>query len=298
MALGAPAHGEDAGVQFPKGLRIGLVPPPGLTASDAFSGFGDPEQKVAIAIAELPAQAYYSIENELFRKGGNQGVTVERRELFAFATGVGFLVAGRQEAEGVTYHKWLLVAGQADFTALVQVQVPEQASAAYPDSVIRAALSTLTFRPTPLEEQLAMLPFRLEELAGFHIQRAMPEGVVVLTDGDDKSADQPHVMVMVGRGGPEQASDHAVFAQRLLATLPGLVDLRLTDSEAVRIGGRPGFEVRAQARDPATGAQLRLIQWLRFGSGGFLRVLGVATDQKWAQAYPRFRAVRDGVEIR
>ncbi len=297
-ACAAPARAEDAPAQFPKGLRIGLVPPPGLTPSQKFPGFADADQKAAIAVAELPPQAYYAMETELFRKDGNQGITLERRELFVFASGVGFLATGHQTFDGVSYRKWVLVAPGPGFTVMVQAQVPDSAESSYPEATIRAALATVTLRPAPIDEQLSMLPFRLGNLAGFRVERVLPEGVVVLTDGapDDQTPDRAHMMVMVSPGGPEQASDQELFAQRLMLTIPGLADLRLTGSEPMRIDGRPGFEIRAQARDPSTGAKLTLIQWLRFGGGGFMRVVAVATEEGWPQAYPRFRAVRDGVE--
>lgn len=129
--------------------------------------------------------------------------------------------------------------------------------------------------------------------------RVLPEGAVVLTDGprDDQAVEQPHLIASVSAGGPDQSGDRATFAQRLLTATPGFIDMRLTGSEPMRIGGRPGHEVRAEARDPASGAAVQMIQWVRFGGGGFLRIVGFATKQRWAEAYPRFRAVRDGIEL-
>jgi len=41
-----------------------------------------------------------------------------------------------------------------------------------------------------------------------------------------------------------------------------------------------------------------VVQWLRFGSGGYLRVIGVSPSEKWDQFFDRFRAVRDGIDMR
>jgi hypothetical protein len=41
-----------------------------------------------------------------------------------------------------------------------------------------------------------------------------------------------------------------------------------------------------------------MVQWLRFGSNGYLRVIGVSRTDKWDQSFSRFRAVRDGIEAR
>ena len=66
----------------------------------------------------------------------------------------------------------------------------------------------------------------------------------------------------------------------------------------MRIGGQQGHEIMATAKDPATGADVSLVQWLRFGSGAYLHLVGVATTPAWTQAYGRFRAVRDGLEAK
>jgi hypothetical protein len=293
----APAFADEP--QFPKGFRVGLVPPAGLALSGNFAGFEDPERKVAIALREFPAQAYYGFEAMIFREGANPQIVVDHRELLPLASGIGVLVSGHVQIEGSRYRKWLLVTSGPDVTAVVHAQAPDDTKEAYPDAAMRESLASVALRPPPLDEQLSLLPFRLDELAGFRIMRVLPEGAIVLTDGprDDQAVEQLHLIASVSAGGPDQSGDRATFAQRLLTATPGFVDMRLTGSEPMRIGGRPGHEVRAEARDPASGTAVQMIQWVRFGGGGFLRIVGFASKQRWAEAYPRFRAVRDGIGL-
>ena len=142
-----------------------------------------------------------------------------------------------------------------------------------------------------------MLPFRLGELAGFRVFRALPEGVAMLTDGPnaDDFLGQPHLIVSAGRGGPQQVAERENFARRMFAVPQGLTG-RITGAEAMRIGGLPGFEIQAEATDPKSGTAFTVVQWLRFGSSGYLRVVGIAKKDDWRQVYPRFRAIRDGVD--
>jgi hypothetical protein len=293
----APALAEEP--KFPKGFRVGLVPPAGLLPSNSFAGFEDPDRKVAIGVVELPPQAYYGIEAMMFKESGNLQIVVEHRELLPLTNGIGFLASGYSQIEGIRYRKWLLVTSGPGFTAVVRAQAPDSAQDVYPDAAMRASLASVTLRPPPVEEQLSLLPFRLEELAGFRILRVSPDGAVVLTDGpkDEQAVEQPHLVASISSGGPEQTAERATFAQRLLAATPGFADVRLTGAESMRIGGRPGYEVKAEARDPASGTAVQMIQWLRFGGGGFLRIVGIATKERWPEAYPRFRAVRDGIAM-
>ena len=43
---------------------------------------------------------------------------------------------------------------------------------------------------------------------------------------------------------------------------------------------------------------LTVVQWLRFGGGAYLQMVGIARAEAWKDAYPRFRSVRDGIDTR
>ena len=66
----------------------------------------------------------------------------------------------------------------------------------------------------------------------------------------------------------------------------------------MRIGGQPGYEVRARAKDAQSGSEMEIVQWLRFGTGAYLRIVGFAPKDRWGEIFTRFRAVRDGLEPR
>lgn len=286
---------------FPPGSRVGLELPAGLKPSTQFPGFEDSERKATITILDLPGRAYEEIERSVFAQN-QSGLIDVKRESFPFANGIGILVSGRVTENGVLARRWFLLATGfggtvSDLTTLINVTVPETAATVYPDAVIRTALASVTFRPIPIQEQLGMMPFKLNELAGFRVMRVLSEGAVILTDGPSDNFDtQPYVIVSAGRGGPAAPGDRGLFARDLLATAP-LRDLTIQLSEPMRIGGQPGYEIRAQASTLA-GGPILLVQWVRFGSGGFLRVVAVAPKDDWNTLFTRFRAVRDGIDTR
>ena len=85
---------------------------------------------------------------------------------------------------------------------------------------------------------------------------------------------------------------------RVLAGLPGFRDFRVTFSEPIKIHGQSGYEIRADAKYAKTNADVTIVQWLRFGPGGYLRIIGIVPKANWAEVFPRLRAVRDGIEPR
>ncbi len=299
LAQAAPAQAAD--VVFPAGSRIGLAPPPGVTASRSFLGFEDSERNVAIIILSLPAEAFAQIEKSTAADAlKRQGVTIEKREPLALPIGKAFLVIGRQEVERMKLRKWIAVAAAPDLTALVTVQVPDDARRAYPDAAIRAALASLAVRATvPVEEQLGLLPFRVGEFANFRVGGVLAGRAVILTDAaSDASGPRvdPHIVVAVAPGGPTQAAD--TFARELFLTIPNLREVCIDTSESLRIGGQQGHQILATGKDPAGTTDITIVQWLRFGGGAYLHLIGVAPSAAWTPAYARFRAVRDSIEAR
>ena len=206
------------------------------------------------------------------------------------------------QKDGVTLHRWSFLAqalGDAvrDLTALINVEVPESALSVYSDAVVRKALASVTFRPAPIKEQLGMLPFQFGELAGFEVVQVMPTGTAVLADKTgEKAVTHPVMVVSVGRGGPADSSDRGRFARDLVAGAP-VRELSIKSAEPMRINNAAGHEIRAEGKDPA-GQSLSVVQWVRFGSGGYLRIVGVGPSSQWDQMFGRFRAVRDGIDMR
>ncbi|HEY5378285.1 MAG TPA: hypothetical protein VIJ78_01965 [Pseudolabrys sp.] len=286
---------------FPPGLRIGLEPPGDMTVSKRFAGFEDFDRKAAITIIDLPARAYQDIERSAFAQN-QKSLSNVKRESFPFASGIGILVTGASVENGVTVHKWFLMAttiGEKvrDLAMLVNVQIPETARKVYSDAVIRKALASVSFRPAPIQERLGMLPFELNELSGFRVMQVLPTGGVILVEGpDDDITRHPYMIISADAGAPSNTDDRGRFARNLLASAP-LINLRIQLAEPMRITGSPGFEIRAQAEGPHN-ISIAMVQWTRFTGNGYLRIIGVAAKDKWDEMFTRFRAVRDGIAFR
>src|SRR5262245_9613974 len=291
LALGSlPAIAADAA--YPPGSRIGLAPPAGMVTSKSFFGYEDPDNNAAIILLALPAQAYPDLDKSVTADAlKRQGVTLETREDVPLSIGKAFLVTGHQEVENNLVHKWILVAGSSALTALVTVQIPDAAKTLYPDAAIRAALTTLAIRDTvPVEEQLGLLPFKVGDLAGFRVAGVVPGRALMLSDAapDAPGANvDAHMFVAIAPGSPSQTTERDHFARDVFGTVPNLKDIRITTSEALPIAGQQGHQIVANAKDASGGIPLTVVQWLRFGSGAYMQMIGIARAESWKDAYPR-----------
>jgi hypothetical protein len=151
----------------------------------------------------------------------------------------------------------------------------------------------------PVDEQLGLLPFTVSDIANFKTVRTIaPRAALLLTDGkaDDEQGSTPYMMVGILQGSNVENDDRGRYAQQVATTIPGLREARFTANEPIRIDGTPGYETRIEAVGGKSDTPISVIQWLRFGSGGAtLRIVGVSPKDQWAAAFPRFRAVRDGI---
>ena len=85
---------------------------------------------------------------------------------------------------------------------------------------------------------------------------------------------------------------------RTHCTIPGVRDGRITMSEPVRIDGQPGYETRIDATSGKDNTPVTIVQWVRFGAQTSMRIIGSSPRDDWTKAFPRFRAVRDGIHPR
>jgi hypothetical protein len=308
---GAPA--APASPSFPTGSRIGLVPPPGMMPSKAFPGFVDPDQHAVILVATLPAAAYADIQKTMTPQAlKKQGLRLEKQQAFDLSFGKGVLVVGTQSApsDKTLYRKWLLAAPAGNITALVTVQVPAD-NKAYQDAVIRPALATLAVRgDVPANELLSLLPFTVGNLAGFRIANVIPGRAMLLVDAPT----YPHMVATQGLlpefeidgrliiaavpGGPSAGQARTDFARFAFGTIGGIKDVQLTMSEPVRLDDQEGFETVAHAKDATTGADLMVVQWLRFGVSEFLQVVGISRAPIWERELSRLRTLRDSIVLK
>jgi hypothetical protein len=297
------AETSAAEATFPTGSRLGLVPPAAMVESHAFKGFQDPSTNATILLTTLPAAAYEQFDKSMVPDAmKKQGITVERRAPIELAGGKGFVLSGRETADKQHFRKWMLIASVGDVTALVHFQVPEQ-DTTYSEQAVRAIFATLALRErVPDAEQLSLIPFKLGELAGFRIEEVVPGRGIVLVDlpsdqgaSDSSATAKARLFIAAMPGGPNEPGERDNFARVVFSQISGVRDVQLQDGGPLRIGSQPGYQILAKAKDAGTGTDVMVVQWLRFGSGGFLRMIGVARADAWSEMFGRLRSVRDSV---
>jgi hypothetical protein len=295
----SPASAADP--VFPPGIRVGLTPLVGLVPAKTFIGFETEDQSVKVLVAELPAEAYGEVMNAFkVNPAGTNGIKPESIET---AAGVAYYTAETAKNGASTVRRYSMILPGGTFSGYIAVQIPENATKIYSDDAVRQMFASATIRKlVPVEEQLGLMPFNISELSDFkNVRTLAPGAAIILADGDESTGFEAAPFMVIGLIGsaPAQPEDRDRFAQQAATSIPGVRDARITMSEPIRIGGIPGYETRIDATSGKDNTAVTVVQWLRFGgSTNALRIIGSAPRAEWTKAFPRFRAVRDGIAQR
>jgi hypothetical protein len=284
---------------FPQGLRIGVTPLVGLVPAKTFSGFETADESVKLVMAELPANVYVEVMNA--QKASPPIANVPRPEGIETAAGTAYYTIETAKTGATTVRRYLMILSGGTFSGYLAMQVPENASKIYSDDAVRKMFATATLRKdVPNSEFLDMMPFKASELADFKTIRALTPGpALLLADGDEAAGfEAAPFMVISLMGPPATPDDRGRFAEEAARSIPGMHSGRITMSEPVRLDGLPGYETRLDATSGRDNAPVTLVQWLRFGGGTTLRIVGSAPRDEWQKAFPRFRIVRDGIQAK
>jgi hypothetical protein len=293
-----PAFAADT--VFPPGIRIGMTPLVGLSPAKSFVGFETEDHDVKVLVAELPAEAYGEVMNAFkTNPAGAGGIKPESIETSA---GVAYYTAETATDGTNTVRRYSMILSGGTFSGYVAVQVPENATKIYSDEAIRQMFASAAIRKeVPVEEQLGLMPFKVTDTGEFKNVRTLAVGAaLILADGDEATGFEPAPFMVIGMIGsaPAQAEDRGRFAQQTATAIPGVRDARITMSEPIRIDGTPGYETRIDATSGKDNTAVTVVQWLKFGGPTALRIIGSAPRDQWPKAFPRFRAVRDGIQPR
>ena len=289
---------------FPPGARVGMTPLVGLSKARTFIGFETEDQGVKVLIADLPVDAYGEVANAF--KANPAGTGGIKPESIETAAGLAYYTVenGKENArDGAgNVRRYSMILPGPTFSGYVAVQVPENAARIYTDDAVRQMFASAVIRAeVPIEEQLGLMPFKMSELSSFkNIRTLAPGAALILSDGDEKTGFEVAPFMIIGLIGstPATPDDRGRFAQQIAATIPGVREGKITMSEPVRIDGQPGYETRIDATSGKDNTPVTIVQWLRFGAQTSMRIIGSSPRDDWTKAFPRFRAVRDGIHPR
>lgn len=297
-----PARADD--VVFPPSSRFGFTPPSDMTISKRFTGFDRIGGGAMLSVVELPAGAYPELKQSFTDENlKTQGLTVQSREPVTLDGGAeGVLFTGeRTPADGQTpaARKWLLIVGAKEVTGIIIAQAAVDAET---DETMRSMLTGVRIRgPLSLDEQVAALPFRIGDSAGFRPVRVLAGNSVLLTLGPRdqvSNLEQPILVIAQAVQQPTPQEQRDGFARASLYANQTMKEFFIERSQSYRQNGIDWHEIVARATDIPSGQPVVVSQTIRFNPDGYIRAVGVARADQREQVLPLFRQVVDSLQVR
>lgn len=301
----ALAQSSDGGLQTIPGTTVSLVPIEGWTVANGFSGLANEQSQASLVVVELPGEAAAQIA-PLFTdietaKAAFAGQGVEVSGLSKLATDAGSeipVVTGSQDANGVTYDKWIaLLAGTN--TVMLTVQSPREAG--LDNATVEAMLKSVVLADkVSLDEKIAALPFSIEAAEPFRVLDTIAGSGVLMTGGPedvDPEGRQPLLVAVMQISQPLAADQQEEVAKALLVQTKSLEQAEVDGTQNVPFAGGEGILLSGTAREGDI--VRRFVQYLRIGEEGrFIRLIATAEETQFETVRPAVEKIAASIDFR
>src|SRR5882724_13056367 len=187
FGLAATCSAFAADPVFPPGARVGMTPLVGLVKARSFVGFETEDQGVKVLVTDLPVEAYGEVASAF--KANPQGSGGVKPESIETPAGLAYYTAENAKDGTTNVRRYSMILPGPTFSGYVAVQVPENASKIYTDEAVRQMFASAAIRnEVPVDEQLGLMPFKVDELSAFkNVRMLAPGAALILADGDEKT---------------------------------------------------------------------------------------------------------------
>lgn len=270
------------------GTRVELEPPEGFTPSRRFPGFEHLAQGASIMVNEVPA-GYAELRAGFTREGlASRGMRLIEMKDVAVAGAPALLFHVTQQAAGIDFRKWMLLAPRGNESVLVVGTFPRTAPAPFGEAVRLAVLSTLT--TTGQTDPIADLPFHVDAGSRLKVAQRMGNTLVLTPSGSmaRTSAQEPLYVIgpSVGRA-PLDNLQH--FAEQRAQQTVEISGLRAMRGRNLKVDGLEAYEILADANDLRSGLPLRFYQVVAPDPGGYFIFQGLVGSDIAAEYLPEFQ---------
>jgi hypothetical protein len=298
MAIASAAPPAVARVQQAPSSRVTLDLPAGFVPSSKFAGFVDEVSGASFLIVEMPDAAYAQLVSGLTPEAlATKGLTGARPGRLERADDHLYITAVQKTPSGL-YAKYMAAFRQGGISALVTANVPKAALevGSLTEQDIERALASASVAPVPAP---AREVFRLGYLGPFK-----PSGTVLGTTrayaidepGDSKGPPLATLIVAPSLDRRPVAAPES-YAEELLAGLPGLSDMRITDRRRLSVSGLEAIELVGDALDKDKSARTTVYQMLMLPpGGGYYRLVGQLPEGWRERLLPELRRIAEGFQ--
>ncbi len=184
-------------------------------------------------------------------------------------------IIGTQVANGIQYHKQILVFGNSNRTTIVNAVYPETQKAKSEE--IKKSIFSIIYNDKQNAGPYEAVKFKIDMTGSdFKLARFLSGTLIYTTDGVVPSK-KPMIMVGVSFEN-KNISDQKSYSVQRLKQLPGAQESQIKTINPVTIDGLKGYEITADNKNKEGGQEV-IYQTLLFDTTEYYMIIGVATEK-------------------
>jgi hypothetical protein len=273
------------------GTRVSVVVPSGFEPAGLFSGFQQVDTGSSVMITEMPAP-FRDVLAGMTQEGlTSRGMALLSTTQVQIAGRNGVLISVSQEANGITYHKWLGIFGTDSATVMLVATFPEAVATELSEYLKRTVLSAGWDMGIDVG-LFEGLTFRIQESVTMKIANRM-SNTLLLTKGGASGPVVPNdpVLIVGSSMCDAEIGNIEAFSKSRIMQTAEVTGINNIKGKSVTIGGAPGYEITAAAKDSDSGIELVLYQVIVVSGKSYYIVQGLVGESIADEYVPEFREV-------
>lgn len=275
------------------GTHVTIEPPVGFSPAQQFPGFYRAEFGASIMVTELPGPVA-EVRKGMTKEGlATRGMVLLESKAVQVDGREGLLLQVRQQASGVDYLKWFLVAGDERGTTLVVGTFPGSEAAFLSAPVRQAVLSAVWDRQAKVDVFEGLL-FRLEPTPKLKIANRMNNMIILNAAGSLGPLGPGEPFFIAGNAVDRtDIPDLPAFSQARAAQAANISGLRNVRGRAIRIDGLDAYELLADATHKVSGMPIQFYQVIAPADGTYFILQGFVETGRAVEFTAEFRHITD-----
>lgn len=275
------------------GTQVTIEPPADFSPAEQFPGFYRADIGASIMVTELPGP-FGEVRKGMTKEGlairemrllESQTVQVDGRE--------GLLLNVKQQAAGVEFLKWFLVAGDERGTTLVVGTFPSSTAESLSAPVRLAVLSAAWDRQAKVDVFEGLL-YRLEPTPKLKIANRMNNMMVLNEAGSPGPLGAGEPFYIAGNAvAPIDMPDLQAFSQARAVQTVIISEVRNVRGRPIKIDGLVAYELLADATHKGSGTAVQLYQVIAPADGTYYILQGFVEPGRAAEFLAEFRRITD-----
>jgi hypothetical protein len=275
------------------GTRVTIEPPAGFSPAEQFPGFLRADIGASIMVTELPGPVAEVREGMTEQGLAARGMVLLESRPVQVDGREGLLLHVRQEASGLDYLKWFLLAGDERGTTLVVGTFPGRESAWLSAPVRQAVLSAAWDRQAKVDLFEGLL-FRLEPTPKLKIANRMNNMILLNAAGSLGPLGPGEPFYIAGNAvAKTDIPDLAAFSRARALQAANISLLRNAKGRPIRIDELDAYELVAEATHRGSGVPIRFYQVIAPADGTYFILQGFVETGRADEFLAEFRHITE-----